>query len=149
MLKATLLRAGGVLLAAVLVSCAASSGAVSREDFEAPEEVAVSWAEAWGDARCVTVLCGAGECAFVRCRDVRADRSGEVLLARGGAPPVVAPAAPRGGPRRWRAGALWLPEDREPVFIIPWYGEHPRRHLLRDTDALLRSGKWVHHHIFP
>jgi uncharacterized lipoprotein (TIGR02269 family) len=148
MLKAALWKSGVVLLGVLLASCASPSAA-SREDFEEHAEEATSWAEAWEDARCVTVLCGERECAFVRCQDVLGEVPGQVVPARGGGPPVVALPAPGRGPRRWWSGGLWLPEDRAPVFVIPWYGAHPQRHLLRDTDALLRSGKWVQHHIFP
>ncbi|XXF81683.1 TIGR02269 family lipoprotein [Myxococcaceae bacterium GXIMD 01537] len=135
------------LLGALLASCA-SSGPASRGVVEAEAEP-VSWEEGWADSRCVTVLCGEGSCAFVRCRDTRHEQAGQVVLARGGAPPVVAPPAPRGSPRRWWAGGLWLPEDREPVFVIPWNGGNTHRRLRPDVDALLRGGKWVHHHIFP
>lgn len=147
MSKAALWKSGVVLLGVLLASCAATTPS-THEVFEA-EEVATSWADAWDDWRCVTVLCEARQCAFVRCQDVEGEVLGQVVPARGGGPPVVAPPAPGSGPRRWQAGGLWLPEDRGPVFVIPWYGAHPRRHLLRDTDALLRSGKWVQHHIFP
>ncbi len=135
-----------LLLGALLGACA-SPGAAVREG-EATEEEVASWEEGWEDARCVTVLCGEEACAFVRCRDVQGVGAGQVVPVRGSGPPVVVPAAPR-GPRRWQAGVLWLPEDREPVFIIPWYGGHPRRHVLRDTEMLLKSGRWVQHHIFP
>jgi uncharacterized lipoprotein (TIGR02269 family) len=139
----------GMVLGALLVSCASSSEAV-HEGFEPPEEEVVSsWEQGREDARCLTVLCGEDACAFVRCRDVEREPAKAVVFARGGGPPVVAPATPRGSPRRWWAGGLWLPEDREPVFIIPWNGGPPHRRLKPDVDALLRSGKWVHHHIFP
>jgi uncharacterized lipoprotein (TIGR02269 family) len=141
---AQLMRAWVALLGALLVSCSSAHSSVHEAD-----EAVASWEDAVEDARCVTVLCGEEDCAFVRCRDVRREQYGAVVPARGGGPPVVAPPAPRGSPRRWWAGGLWLPEDREPVFVIPWNGGHTHRRLRPDVDFLLQSGKWVNHHIFP
>jgi uncharacterized lipoprotein (TIGR02269 family) len=134
----------GVMLCAVLLACA-STGEAPREDAEAPVTVVHSWEEACADERCLTVLCEEASCAFVRCQDVRGFEEGEVVPARGG---VTAPPAPRGTPRR-RWGGLWLPESREPVFIIPWNNvKNPHRSFV-DMRQLGSQRPWVLHHIFP
>lgn len=100
-------------------------------------------AQCWEACQCAVFLCGDGTCGFQPRCESGEELEGRIVLARG--PPLVAPPASPGSPRRWWGGRQRLPGDSPPVFIIPW--RQPRRELpLLPSQALAR---WVRHHLFP
>ncbi len=81
---------------------------------------------------------------------------GTVVLARNGgtAVGIALPGAPGSSPGRYRGWPLRLPEDRGPVFVIPWRN-HLLRNLLPSQKQLLEEAErrmrrpHERHHIFP
>ncbi|WP_395836345.1 TIGR02269 family lipoprotein [Archangium violaceum] len=138
-------RLWGLLLAGVLSGCAASSPLL-REEGALAESCAEAEREETGS--CLSLLCDEEACGFFRCEDVSAavaasedadevgGEPGSVVRTRTGTVGIRLPSPVT--PMRYRGWPLRLPEDREPIFVIPWKNHHLRN--------LLPSQK---HHIFP
>lgn len=142
-------RPWALLLCGLVAACAAPKASLREEG----EAVVASPAEACEDARSLVLLCGEESCAFYRCRDVV---PGRVVRTFSGAPVAPPPlSAPGPGALRYWGSAQGLPRDAQPVFVIPWYNEPPRRLLPILTQEQLQeleraSGKPTEkHHIFP
>ncbi|XXF78071.1 TIGR02269 family lipoprotein [Myxococcaceae bacterium GXIMD 01537] len=135
-----------LLLGPLVVSCAASDASLR-------EEATSSWQEACEDPRSLVTHCDDEGCALFRCRDVA---PGPVLLAYRGvavAPPPLA--APGPGAARYWGSAQRIPQDAQPVFVIPWYNAPSQRLLPSrcaqqrlEAEELARRPR-VKHHIFP
>lgn len=155
-------RLWGLLLGVLLVGCAAS-GPSSREE-EVRLEATFQEVEREEADSCLVFACDEEVCGFYRCQDVVAVASNEeadaahggpegVVLARGGAPVAIRlPSSVT--PGRYRGWPLKLPEDREPVFVIPWRNHHlnnllpSQKQLLLEAELRMRRPH-EKHHIFP
>ncbi|WP_052420132.1 TIGR02269 family lipoprotein [Hyalangium minutum] len=111
---------------------------------------AFSFDEACADESSLTPLCGGGQCGLYRCREVQEHLpAGSVLLTRGGG--LSLPIVGGGAQRNW-GSAQELPQDKRPVFIIPWRHKPP---LLPSQIQALKEAEQERrkphekHHIFP
>jgi uncharacterized lipoprotein (TIGR02269 family) len=136
-----------VLLLAVLVTACASTD-VTRQRWEAAEECDDPEAD-----RCTVLLCGVEACALYSCEDVD---PGGIVRAQAVAP-VRPPAAPTARPfatpanrQRYWGSMQGLPDNAEPIFIIPW-NESSEAYAARLKKEMEDSPKrtWVKHHVFP
>ncbi|QRN96747.1 TIGR02269 family lipoprotein [Archangium violaceum] len=150
------MRLWGLLLGVLLAGCAAS-GPSSREE-EVPLDTTCQEEDS-----CLVLACDEEVCGFFFCEDVvvatseeahEADgQPGSVVLARGGSPVAITLPSPV-TPMRYRGWPLRLPEDREPVFVIPWRNHHLRgllpsqKQLLEEIELRMRRPH-EKHHIFP
>ena len=95
-------------------------------------------------------FCAGEQCGLYRCREVMESLTvGRVVLARFR---VGVLPNPQLGPQRHWGSAQEVPEDSQPVFIIPWRHKPP---LLPSQQAMLeewakeRRKPHERHHIFP
>ncbi|WP_233261853.1 TIGR02269 family lipoprotein [Vitiosangium sp. GDMCC 1.1324] len=150
------------LLSGLLSACAAST--IDSRAGVAPPSPISDWVDGeenrGGDAECLTLLCSESQsaCALFRCEDVSpgAGGAGKVILARGGGGVMLAPppTSSSASASRYWGSAQGLPEDRLPVFVIPWHN-HDRKPLLPPgvqlaiQEHVAGPGRLVKHHIFP
>jgi uncharacterized lipoprotein (TIGR02269 family) len=126
-----------------LTACAAHESPYWQDREELPQERILE--EQCPDDHSVIFACGNDTCAFYR---VDNRLRGQVVPTRGAA--VFAP--PSGGAAmRWWGSAQGIPEDREPVFVIPW--KQPPRLLLLPSELAraeeLATRPHEKHHILP
>ncbi|WP_395813051.1 TIGR02269 family lipoprotein [Archangium minus] len=154
-------RLWGLLLAVVLSGCTASSPLLREEG---PLATTCVEAEREETGSCLSLLCDEEACGFFRCEDVSAavaasedadeaeDESGSVVRTRTGTVGIRLPSPVT--PMRYRGWPLRLPEDREPIFVIPWKNHHLRnllpsqKQLLQEAELRMRRPH-EKHHIFP
>ena len=141
-----------VLLVVLLSACASTN--VTQQRWEAAE-AAVEECDDPGADRCTLFICGVGACALYHCEDVDPGRIVRAQAVAPVRPPAPAPGTARpfptpANPRRYWGSMQGLPEDAEPVFIIPWNEtseEYAARLRKEMTDSPKRT--WVKHHVFP
>ena len=146
------MRAWILLLISLLTACASTN--VSQQQWEAAEAAAEECDDPGAD-RCTLFICGVGACALYSCEDVDPGRLVRAQAVAPIRPPAPAPGVARpfptpANPRRYWGSMQGLPEDAEPIFIIPWNetsAEYAAR-LKREMEELPRR-TWVRHHVFP
>jgi uncharacterized lipoprotein (TIGR02269 family) len=138
------------LAAVVLSACATTppSGGESAGCEGVAE--AAHYEEVCAQENSLVAVCAGEQCGLYRCREVMESLTvGRVVLARF---PVGALPNPQLGPQRHWGSAQEIPEDSQPVFIIPWRHKPP---LLPSQQAMLaelakeRRKPHERHHIFP
>lgn len=138
-----------LLLGTALTACA-SVPVASDEEAEESEQAA-TFAELCAQDGSLVPLCDAGQCGLYPCRDVveSLSGSGQVLLARTGG--AVLP-GPGSSAQRYWGSANGLPQNWNPVFIIPWGPKPPllpsQKKMLEELEAERRKPH-EKHHIFP
>ncbi|NVJ27994.1 TIGR02269 family lipoprotein [Myxococcus sp. AM011] len=108
--------------------------------------------------RCTLFICGVEACGLYACEDVDPSRIARAQAVVPIRPPPPPP--PRSGtarpfptpvhPQRYWGSTQGLPENAEPIFIIPWNetsAEYAARLAKESEDAPKRT--WVKHHVFP
>jgi uncharacterized lipoprotein (TIGR02269 family) len=149
-MRKALKRWGVLLLGLWLAGCAAApavrGGEGARQEDVAREEAACEH----GD-ECQVLACGEEGCTFLPCAEVM---PGSVVRTRGVGAGYVIVAPLAHSTRRYWGRPVGLPEDRGPVFVIPW-GSHLQRPLLPSQQQLLldmeERARRPHekHHLFP
>jgi uncharacterized lipoprotein (TIGR02269 family) len=140
-----------LLLCCLLAAACASTNSLQQywEDAEATAEEC----DAPSKDRCTLFLCGVEACALYFCEDVDPGRIVRAQAVAPVRPPVQgnARAYPtQTNPQRYWGSMEGLPEDAEPIFIIPW-NETSEAYAARLRKELEDSPKrtWVKHHVFP
>ncbi len=141
------------LLCGLLVTACASTN-FNQQRWETAEAETDGCDDPGAD-RCTLFICGVGACALYSCEDVEPSRIVRAQAMAPVRPPVPPPGTARpfpnpSNPQRYWGSMQGLPENAEPIFIIPWnetseeYTARLRREL---EDPPKRT--WVKHHVFP
>lgn len=139
------------LLLALLSACASTSG--PQRHWEAAEAAPAECDEPGAD-RCTLFLYGVEACALYYCEDVdpsRFVRAQAMTPVRPPAPPPPArPFSAPSPPQRYWGSRQGLPENAEPIFIIPW-NETSEEHAARFKKEMEDWPKriWAKHHVSP
>lgn len=137
-----------LLVCTGLTACAAAQPVVREEDEEQQESA--SFEQLCAEDGSLLPLCEGPRCGLYRCREVMARRTvGRVVPAF--AEEMVLP-LPGGAAQRYWGSSDGLPENSQPVFIIPWGPKPPllpsQQKLLEEQEAERRKPH-EKHHIFP
>jgi uncharacterized lipoprotein (TIGR02269 family) len=139
-----------LLLSSALAACATTRSVESESAGCEVAAEAVSFEEACAEESSLLALCDGPQCGLFRCREVVEHLAvGHVVPTRGGALPL--PGAQAGAQRYW-GSAQELPQDKRPVFIIPWDQKPkllPSQKKLLEEQAAERNKPHERHHIFP
>ena len=136
------------LLCGLLVTACASTKLPLRH-WEAAEAVVEECDNPSAD-RCTLFLCGAGACGLYFCEDVDPGRLVRAQAVAPVRPPAARPFPTPARPQRFWGAVQGLPENAEPIFIIPW-NETSEEYAERLREEMADSPKrtWVKHHVFP
>ncbi|HZI11638.1 MAG TPA: TIGR02269 family lipoprotein [Myxococcus sp.] len=150
------MKTGALLLCGLLVTACASTS-ITQQRWETAE-AAVDECDDPGADRCTLFICGVGACALYYCEDVdpgRIVRAQAVAPVRPPAPSLPAPGTARpfptpANPQRYWGSMQGLPENAEPIFIIPLNetSEEYAARLRREMEDQPKR-TWVKHHVFP
>jgi uncharacterized lipoprotein (TIGR02269 family) len=139
-----------LLLCGLLTACASATPAERRWEAASAE---TRECDDPGADRCVTVRCGIRLCGVYHCADVR---PGRIVRAQAVAPlpppppleVAVEPFPETANPQRYWGSTQGLPNDAEPIFIIPWNQTNPAPNSLEEEGAQDKR-TWAKHHVFP
>ncbi|MFP2907325.1 TIGR02269 family lipoprotein [Pyxidicoccus sp. 3LFB2] len=147
------MKTWALLWCGLLVTACASTN-ITQQRWKTAEAEAEECDDPGAD-RCTLFICGVGACALYFCEDVD---PGRIVRAQALAP-VRPPTPPPGiahpfptptNPQRFWGSMQGLPENAEPIFIIPWNEtseEYAARLRKEVEDPPKRT--WVKHHVFP
>ncbi|MCY1017459.1 TIGR02269 family lipoprotein [Pyxidicoccus sp. MSG2] len=144
------------LFCGLLVTACASTS-LTQQRWETAEATAGECDDPAAD-RCTLFICGVGACGLYYCEDVEPNgivRAQAMVPVRPPAPPMPAPGPARpfptpANPQRYWGSMQGLPENAEPIFIIPWNqsSEEYAARLRKELENQPRR-TWVKHHVFP